>query len=109
MDDLVLRDSVALAAGVPLVAIVPVLVELVKRLGLPARWAGIAAIVLATALLAIADVALDDVGGDMARWPLRLATWVLGGVVYGLAGAGLYSQRGLLARRDDEAAGDSRV
>ena len=99
MDALSLRDSVALAAGVPLVAIVPALVELAKRQGLPARWAGIAAVVIAMVLLAIGDVALGDTGGNADRWLVRIATWVLGGVVYGLAAAGFYSQRALLMRR----------
>ncbi|MGC4107238.1 MAG: hypothetical protein QM753_13020 [Thermomicrobiales bacterium] len=108
MDDLSLRDSVALVAGVPLVVIVPALVELAKRQGLPARWAGIVAIVIATALLVIGDVALGDTGGDAAWWLVRIATWVLGGVVYGLAAAGLYSQRAVLTRSGDEHA-DTRV
>lgn len=101
MDDVTIRDSVALAAGVPLVVIVPALVELAKRQGLPTRWSGIAAIVLAMALLAIADVALGATGGDAGRWLVRVATWLLGGLVYGLAAAGLYSQRDVLMRRGD--------
>ncbi|MGB3328308.1 MAG: hypothetical protein WBA46_05085 [Thermomicrobiales bacterium] len=101
MDDGSLRDSVALVAGVPLVAIVPALVELAKRLGLPARWAGLAAIVMATVLLACGDIALGEMGGDAARWLVRVATWLLGGLVYGLAAAGLYSQRVLVMPRRD--------
>lgn len=106
MDDLLMRDSVALAAGVPVVAIVPALVELAKRQGLPARWSGIAAIAIATGLLAVGDVALGETGGDGGRWLVRIATWLLGGVIYGLAAAGLYSQRGVLLRRDG-ASGDA--
>jgi len=105
MDDVTLRDSVALAAGVPLVVIVPALVELAKRQGLPVRWAGVAAIVMATVLLAVGDVALGDTSGNAMRWLMRVATWLLGGLVYGLAAAGLYSQRAMLARRGD-ASGD---
>lgn len=69
-----IHDSLELAAGIPIVVIVPALVELAKRQGLPDRFAGIGALVI--------------------------ATWVLGGIVYGLAAAGLYSQRGILLPRD---------
>lgn len=109
MGDLSLRDSVALVAGVPLVAIVPALVELAKRQGLPARWAGIAAIVIATILLATGDLALGETSGDAAHWLVRVATWLLGGVVYGLAAAGLYSQRAVLMTRHDEPGSEARA
>jgi len=98
MDDLLMRDSVALVAGVPVVAIVPALVELAKRQGLPVRWSGVAAIALATVLLALGDVVLGETDG---RWLVRIATWLLGGVIYGLAAAGFYSQRALLLRREE--------
>ena len=100
MTDLLMRDSVALAAGVPVVAIVPALVELAKRQGLPVRWSGIAAIALATALLALGDVALGETDGGGGRWLVRIATWLLGGVIYGRAAAGVYSQHALLLRRE---------
>lgn len=107
MDDILMRDSVALVAGVPLVVIVPALVELAKRQGLPSRWSGLAAIAIATVLLAIGDVALGETGGDAGRWLVRIATWLLGGLVYGLAAAGLYSQRSVVlrGRGTDRAAG----
>ena len=86
-----IRDSVELVVGVPLIAITPALVELAKRLGLPVRYAGLAAMGIALALLVCGDLAL---GGAPAREALVsvVPRWVLGGIVYGLAAAGLYSQ-----------------
>ena len=82
MDDLI--------SGAPIVALVPGLVELAKRAGLPTRWAGAAAVAFATALVALADLARR---GDPVNSPAALgAGWLLAGVVYGLAAAGLYSQ-----------------
>lgn len=95
-------DAFELAAGVPLVAIIPALVEAAKRQGLPVRYAGLAAILGATALLALAGLALGEPfdAGTAARW-------MIGGIVYGLAGAGLYSQRDVvLGRRPDRAVSD---
>jgi hypothetical protein len=71
---------------VAIVALVPGIVEVAKRLGLPARWAGVAAIAAATALVALRDLALS--GGASGS----LARWLLAGLVQGLAAAGLYSQ-----------------
>jgi hypothetical protein len=99
MDDMLVRDSVALVAGVPLVVILPALVELAKRLGMPVRWAGLAAITLAVLLVAVGDIALGYTSGDASRWVVRVATWGLSGVIYGLAAAGLYSQGDLVTRR----------
>jgi len=81
-------DPFDLAAGVPLVIVIPALVEIAKRQGLPVRYAGLAAILIGTSLLALAGLALGqpfDTG--------TVARWALGGIVYGLAAAGLYSQR----------------
>jgi hypothetical protein len=69
-----------------IVGIVPAVVEAIKRAGLPVRYAGIAAIVVATAIVALVELSGgNDATGSYARW-------VLGGLVYGLAGVGLYSQ-----------------
>jgi len=86
-------DSFHLVAGVPLVAIVPLLVELAKRHGLPVRSAGLAAIGLATVLLVLAGIALGD-----PVTVTSVARWIVGGIVYGLAAAGLYSQRSALTQ-----------
>jgi hypothetical protein len=82
--------------GVSLVVVVPALVELAKHAGLPVRYAGLAAIGTATALVALADVAglLTLPGSEAAGGnPYAAAAgWLVAGVVYGLAGAGFYSQ-----------------
>jgi hypothetical protein len=69
-----------------IVAMVPGIVELTKRMGLPTRFAGVAAIVTATVLTALRDLRVDGGG------PGSLAQWLLGGLTLGLAAAGLYSQ-----------------
>lgn len=80
-----LPDS-PLILGLPLILIVPALVELAKHLGLPNRFAGVAAILCAGTLAWLADLAL---GTDLAG---QAAGYILAGVVYGLAAAGAYSQ-----------------
>jgi hypothetical protein len=85
------RDPVELVVGVPLIVITPALVELGKRLGLPVRYAGLASMLTATLLLICGDIALGGLPPADAL-PATVARWILGGVVYGLAAAGLYSQ-----------------
>jgi hypothetical protein len=87
------EDTIELLTGVPILVVVPALVELAKRAGLPARFAGLAAILLATALCALADLAS---GTPLALNGATGSRWLLGGVTYGLAAAGLYSQRHLI-------------
>lgn len=82
-----MTDSVQLITGVSITVVVPALVEIAKQLGLPVRYAGAAAIVMAIMLVMIGGIA-SGAGFD-AR---QLATWCLAGIVYGLAAAGLYSQ-----------------
>jgi len=62
-------DAFELAAGVPLVAIIPALVELAKRQGLPVRYAGLAAMLCGIGLLALAGIALGEPfeAGTVAR------------------------------------------
>ena len=94
-----LPDSMELVAGVPLVVVIPALVEVAKRQGLPDRFAGLAAMVIGMCLLMLGDLALGGTSDE--SWGVRIATWLLGGIVYGLAASGLYSQRDVfLARRD---------
>ncbi len=69
-----------------IVALVPAIVEAAKRAGLPVRYAGLAAVVVATALVALRVLA----SGDSATAPAAGA--VLRGLVLGLASAGLYTQ-----------------
>jgi hypothetical protein len=69
-----------------IVGIVPAVVEAAKRAGLPVKYAGIAAILIATAIVALIDLShASNSAGSYARW-------VLSGLVHGLAGVGLYSQ-----------------
>lgn len=81
-------DSIELAYGIPLIVIVPTIVEIAKANGLPARLAGPAAIVTATVLVALGDIALSTSTAPLGQ---RLAGWLIAGVVYGLAAAGFYS------------------
>lgn len=82
-----MSDSVQLITGVSITVVVPALVEIAKQLGLPSRYAGAAAILIAVALVMIGGFA-SGAGFD----PRQIATWCLAGIVYGLAAAGLYSQ-----------------
>lgn len=81
-------DTIDLAYGVPLIVIVPAIVQIAKANGLPSRLAGPAAIVTATVLVALGDLALASPAGPLGQ---RLAGWLVGGIVYGLAAAGFYS------------------
>lgn len=78
-------------------AATPALVEALKRAGLPTRWAGVAAIVVATLLVGLRAAAIGT-GGD-EPWPAL----ALRGLLLGLASAGLYTQ----ARRLTTTAGSS--
>lgn len=82
-----MTDSIELITGVSILIVTPALVEVAKQLGLPIRLAGIAAIVLAITLVILGDIAN---GVDFDR--RTVARWIIGGIVYGLAAAGLYSQ-----------------
>ena len=72
--------------NVVIIGAVPGLVEVAKRAGLPSRYAGICAIIIATLLFAIQDVSRS--GGNLGH----IAAWLGGGVIAGLAASGLYSQ-----------------
>lgn len=93
-----IQDSVELVTGVSVVIVTPALVEIAKANGMPVRFAGVASIVIAIVLLVIAEIALHGVpaSGELVR---AVARWIIGGVVYGLAATGLYSQGRLLDGR----------
>jgi hypothetical protein len=93
-----------LILGVPIVAVTPGLVEVLKHVGLPPRFAGAAAIVCAALLAALADVAGLASPASGVRPEARVAVWVLSGVVYGLAAAGLYTQGKALAAANGNSA-----
>lgn len=82
-----MMDSIEVITGVSILVITPALVEVAKQLGLPVRLAGLAAILLATMLVVLGEIA-NGTGFDGAT----VARWAIGGIVYGLAAAGLYSQ-----------------
>jgi hypothetical protein len=69
-----------------IVALVPAVVELGKRAGLPVKYAGIAAVAVAIALYALRDLAAGPGPTGEA------AGWVINGVIAGLVACGLYSQ-----------------
>jgi hypothetical protein len=72
--------------GIPAVILVPVIVQGIKALGLPARWAGIAALVVGLAVAGLAEI--------VTAWPsvMPFVRFVVAGVLLGLAAAGSYSQ-----------------
>jgi hypothetical protein len=74
-----------LIVGVPLVLVVPGLVELLKRAGLATKYAGAAAMIACAVVVGLLELQKEPTTA-------RLATWALLSIVYGLASAGLYSQ-----------------
>lgn len=81
-------DTIDLAYGIPLIVMIPAIVQVAKHNGLPTRLAAPAAIIVASILIALGDVALATIDVPVGQ---RLATWLVGGIVYGLAAAGFYS------------------
>ena len=81
-------DTIDLAYGIPLIVVIPALIQIAKVNGLPGHLAGPAAILTATALIALGDVALGASPDPIGQ---RAAGWLVGGIVYGLAAAGFYS------------------
>ena len=81
-----------LISGVGITVLVPALVELAKRSGLPTRYAGLASVLAAGLVLGLVQLQANaDVGGA--------ASWLLLSLVYGLAAAGSYSQVRKLSNR----------
>jgi hypothetical protein len=74
-----------LVSGVGITVLVPALVELAKRSGLPTRYAGLASIVAAGLVLGLVELQASAQFGGAAGWLLL-------SLVYGLAAAGFYSQ-----------------
>lgn len=72
--------------GVPAVVLVPLLVEGLKRLGMPSQWATPAAVVAGALIAALAEA--------LAIWP-EIAPGVrilLAAIVLGFGASGVYSQ-----------------
>ena len=82
-----MTDSIEIITGVSILIVTPALVEVAKQLGLPVRLAGLSAIIFATLM-----VVLGDVAGGVEFDSRVVARWAISGIVFGLAAAGLYSQ-----------------
>jgi hypothetical protein len=74
-----------LISGIGITVLVPALVELVKRSGMPTRYAGLASIAAAGLVLGLVELQSHAQFGGAAGWLLL-------SLVYGLAAAGFYSQ-----------------
>ena len=72
--------------GIPAVVLVPVLVQGLKALGLPSRWAGAAAMIVGFAVAGLAEA--------VTEWPtvLPVVRFIVAGMLLGLASTGAYSQ-----------------
>jgi hypothetical protein len=88
-----------LISGVGITILVPALVELAKRSGLPVRYAGLASIVAAGLVLGLVELQSHAQFGGTAGWLLL-------SLVYGLAAAGFYSQVRRLSEGDRASSGD---
>lgn len=82
-----MTDSFELITGISITIVTPALVEIAKRLGMPVKHAGFAAIAVAILLYALGEIALGT-----TYTASTFSRWILAGIVYGLAAAGLYSQ-----------------
>ena len=74
-----------LISGVGITVLVPAIVELAKRSGMPTQYAGLASILAAGLVLGLVQLQANAQFGG-------LAGWLLLSLVYGLAAAGFYSQ-----------------
>jgi hypothetical protein len=72
--------------GIPALVLVPLVVQALKMLGMPVRWAGVASIGAGLAVAALAEA--------VTAWPLvaPFARVLVGGLLLGLSSAGAYSQ-----------------
>lgn len=72
--------------GIPAVILVPLLVQGLKALGLPGRWAGVAALVSGIAVAGMIEA--------VQAWPsvTPLVRFIVAGLLLGLASSGTYSQ-----------------
>jgi ABC-type transport system involved in cytochrome c biogenesis permease subunit len=72
--------------GIPAIILVPVIVQGIKALGLPARWAGLVALIVGLVVAGLAEA--------VTAWPsvTPLVRFLVAGVLLGFAAAGSYSQ-----------------
>ncbi|MBF6614236.1 MAG: hypothetical protein IVW55_14010 [Chloroflexi bacterium] len=72
--------------GIPALVLVPLLVQGIKQLGLPGRYAGVAALIIGLSVAGLAEV--------ITAWPTvtPLVRFLVAGILLGLAPIGAYSQ-----------------
>jgi hypothetical protein len=72
--------------GIPAIVLVPLVVQALKTIGLPQRWAGAAAVASGLLIAALIEA--------VAAWPTLtpLVRTLIAGLLLGLAAAGSYSQ-----------------
>ncbi len=72
--------------GIPAMVFVPLVVEGLKSMGLPTRWAIYAAMAVSGMFVGLAE-AVD-------QWPqiVPMVRWALGTILVGFAAAGIYSE-----------------
>lgn len=79
-----------LVLGVPISIVAPMVVQMLKGVGLPTSLTGIASVIVCLVLAILTSAAAGELSTQNA------ATYILQGLVYGLAGNGVYSQAKLL-------------
>lgn len=92
MDDILNLLSGLTLAGIPLIVLIPLIVEGLKKLGLPTHWTGFASIIVS--VIAFLFVGL------VKEWP-RIDPWVtlaVAAIVVGLGANGTYSQAKLFKK-----------
>jgi hypothetical protein len=83
--------------GIPAIMLVPVIVQGLKSLGLPTRWAGAAALAVGLAVAGLVEA--------VQVWPsvTPFVRFVIAGLLLGFASAGTYSQYRYVRGRDQVA------
>lgn len=71
--------------GVPVAVLTTLVVEALKQAGLETRWAPLAAVLTAMAMVALAELSA------VASWLAPVSRIIAGGLVIGLASSGSYS------------------
>jgi hypothetical protein len=75
-----------LVLGVPISVVAPLVVQQAKNLGMRTEYTGLASMLVCLVLAILASAANGTLAVDHA------ATYFLQGIIYGLAGNGVYSQ-----------------
>ncbi len=82
--------------GIPALILVPLIIEALKTLGLPTRYAGIASIAIGLLIAALIEA--------VAAWPTitPIVRVLIAGILLGLAASGTYSQFRTLNPKDKQ-------